>query len=96
MNKKIDPQDKNIKSLFQDFNRVPDYQREFVWGEADPRGEGGEEVEQFLGDIYSEFQNASKDAAPEYFIGTIGHLEICACNESSANDLRFCDGGAAF
>ena len=26
----------------------------------------------------------------------IGHLEICACNESSANDLRFCDGGAAF
>jgi autotransporter-associated beta strand protein len=28
--------------------------------------------------------------------GTTGHLEICACNESSANDLRFCDGGAAF
>jgi hypothetical protein len=26
----------------------------------------------------------------------VGHLEICACNESSANDLRFCDGGAAF
>lgn len=71
MNKQIDPQDRNIKSLFQDFYRVPDYQREYVWGETDPRGEGGEEVEQFLSDIYSEYQNASKNDAPEYFIGTV-------------------------
>lgn len=71
MNKKIDPQDKNLKTLFQDFYRVPDYQREYVWGETDPRGEGGEQVDQFLNDIHMEFENASKDDAPEYFIGTI-------------------------
>lgn len=71
MNKQIDPQDRDIKSLFQDFYRVPDYQREYVWGETDPRGEGGEEVEQFLTDIYGEYQNATKNDAPEYFIGTV-------------------------
>ncbi|KQS57726.1 hypothetical protein ASG17_00770 [Brevundimonas sp. Leaf363] len=71
MNKKIDPQDKSLKTLFQDFYRVPDYQREYVWGESDPKGEGGEEVDQFLNDIHIEFQNATKDDAPEYFIGTI-------------------------
>lgn len=70
-NKKIDPQDKSLKTLFQDFYRVPDYQREYVWGESDPKGEGGEEVDQFLNDIHIEFQNATKDDAPEYFIGTI-------------------------
>jgi hypothetical protein len=69
--KKIDPQDKNLKTLFHDFYRVPDYQREYVWGETDPKGEGGEEVDQFLDDIYTEYQNATKDDAPEYFIGTI-------------------------
>jgi hypothetical protein len=37
----------------------------------DPKGEGGEEVEQFLSDIYTEYLNATKDDAPEYFIGTI-------------------------
>jgi hypothetical protein len=70
-NKKIDPQDKSLKTLFQDFYRVPDYQREYVWGESNPKGEGGEEVDQFLNDIHIEFQNATKDDAPEYFIGTI-------------------------
>ena len=57
--------------MFQDFYRVPDYQREYVWGEADPKGERGDEVEQFLKDIYQEFESATKEAAPEYFIGTI-------------------------
>lgn len=70
-NRKIDPQDKSLKTLFQDFYRVPDYQREFVWGETNPKGEGGEEVDQFLSDIYTEYENATKDDAPEYFIGTI-------------------------
>jgi uncharacterized protein with ParB-like and HNH nuclease domain len=70
-NRKIDPQDKSLKTLFQDFYRVPDYQREFVWGETNPKGEGGEEVDQFLNDIYTEYENATKDDAPEYFIGTI-------------------------
>lgn len=69
--KKIDPQDKSLKTLFQDFYRVPDYQREYVWGETNPKGEGGEEVDQFLTDIHSEYENATKDDAPEYFIGTI-------------------------
>lgn len=63
--------DMTLKRLFQDFYRVPDYQREYVWGETNPKGEGGEEVDQFLNDIYSEFENATKDSAPEYFIGTI-------------------------
>ena len=27
---------------------MPDYQREYVWGEVDPKGERGDEVEQFL------------------------------------------------
>jgi hypothetical protein len=36
--RKIDPQDKSLKTLFQDFYRVPDYQREFVWGETNPKG----------------------------------------------------------
>jgi uncharacterized protein with ParB-like and HNH nuclease domain len=70
-NRKIDPQEKSLKTLFQDFYRVPDYQREFVWGETNPKGEGGEEVDQFLNDIYTEYENATKDDAPEYFIGTI-------------------------
>lgn len=67
----IDSDDMSLKRLFQDFYRVPDYQREFVWGETDTRGNGGEEVEQFLNDIYSEYENATRDNAPEYFIGTI-------------------------
>ncbi len=69
--KKIDPQDKNLKGLFQDFYRVPDYQREYVWGETDAKGIGGEEVDQYLDDIHTEYQNATKDDAPEYFIGTL-------------------------
>jgi hypothetical protein len=63
--------DMTLKRMFQDFYRVPDYQREYVWGETNPKGEGGEEVDQFLNDIYSEYENATKDSAPEYFIGTI-------------------------
>jgi uncharacterized protein with ParB-like and HNH nuclease domain len=60
-----------LKRFFQDFYRVPDYQREYVWGEADPKGQRGDEVEQFLRDIQNEFENANAQTAPEYFIGTI-------------------------
>jgi hypothetical protein len=63
--------DMTLKRMFQDFYLVPDYQREYVWGEANPNGEGGEEVDQFLSDIYTEFESATKNFAPEYFIGTI-------------------------
>ncbi|RSU64087.1 DUF262 domain-containing protein [Sphingomonas sp. S-NIH.Pt1_0416] len=64
-------QDMTLKRLFQDFYRVPDYQREYVWGEADAKGEGGDQVDQFLSDIHIEFEAATQHFAPEYFIGTI-------------------------
>ena len=67
----IDSEDMTLKRLFQDFYRVPDYQREYVWGETNPKGEGGEEVEQFLHDIYSEYDSEAKTSSPEYFVGTI-------------------------
>jgi hypothetical protein len=67
----VQSDDMTLKRVFQDFYRVPDYQREYVWGEADPKGERGDEVEQFLKDIYQEFESATKEVAPEYFIGTI-------------------------
>jgi hypothetical protein len=67
----IQSDDMALKRVFQDFYRVPDYQREYVWGEADPKGQKGDEVEQFLRDIYGEFENATAHTAPEYFIGTI-------------------------
>lgn len=63
--------DLSIGQVFQDFYRVPDYQREYVWGESDAKGERGDEVEQFLKDIHSEFEQATEQSAPEYFIGTI-------------------------
>jgi hypothetical protein len=52
----IRSEDMSIKRLFQDFYREPDYQREYVWGEKDPKGERGDEVDQFLDDIHTEFQ----------------------------------------
>jgi uncharacterized protein with ParB-like and HNH nuclease domain len=61
------------------FYRVPDYQREYVWGERDPKGERGDEVNQFLDDIHTEFQGATKESAPEYFIGMI---VVCPSAES--------------
>ncbi|MGU3463580.1 DUF262 domain-containing protein [Methylobacterium sp. C33D] len=67
----ITSQDLSLAQIFLSFYRVPDYQREYVWGERDAKGERGEEVEQFLKDIHSEFEEATKDSAPEYFIGTI-------------------------
>ncbi|WP_374944450.1 DUF262 domain-containing protein [Sphingomonas sp.] len=64
-------QDLSLAEVFQAFYRVPDYQREYVWGEPDAKGERGDEVEQFLRDIHSEFELATGQDAPEYFIGTI-------------------------
>jgi uncharacterized protein with ParB-like and HNH nuclease domain len=66
----IQSDDMTVKRMLQDFYSVPDYQREYVWGETDQRGERGDEVEQFLQDIYQEFQDATDASAPEYFIGT--------------------------
>ena len=79
----ITSQDLSIGQIFQNFYRVPDYQREYIWGEVDAKGERGEEVEQFLKDIFSEFEQATKDDAPEYFIGTI----VVCPGEDSVFDL---------
>lgn len=68
-------QDLSLGEVFQSFYRVPDYQREYVWGEPDARGERGDEVEQFLSDIRAEYEQATSEAAPEYFIGTV---VVCA------------------
>jgi uncharacterized protein with ParB-like and HNH nuclease domain len=76
----IESADMSIKTVFQEFYRVPDYQREYVWGQLDKRGRKGDEVEQFLADIYSEFQQATERFAPEYFIGTI---VVCPSPDSS-------------
>ena len=67
----IQSDDMTLKRVFQDFYRVPDYQREYVWGKTDPKGERGDEVEQFLNDIQREFDASTKDGAPEYLIGSI-------------------------
>jgi hypothetical protein len=67
----IHSEDMTLKRVFQDFYRVPDYQREYVWGEADPKGERGDEVDQFMNDIHTEFEAATDENAPEYFIGTV-------------------------
>lgn len=63
--------DMTLGKVFKDFYRVPDYQREYVWGEQGDKNEKGDEVEQFLKDILREFQEATDASAPEYFIGTI-------------------------
>ncbi|TSB01617.1 DUF262 domain-containing protein [Sphingorhabdus contaminans] len=67
----IDSEDLSLSKFFQSFYRVPDYQREYVWGEKENKGQRGDEVEQFLADIYSEFDQLSENYAPEYFIGTV-------------------------
>ena len=70
----IKSEDMTLKRAFQDFYTVPDYQREYVWGEADAKGQRGDEVEQFLRDIQTEFEMATEQNAPEYFIGTIEYV----------------------
>lgn len=67
----IDSKDLQISDVFKDFYRVPDYQREYVWGEADSKGERGDEVDKFLDDIFRELDASDGKEPPEYFIGTI-------------------------
>lgn len=67
----IQSDDMTLKRVFQDFYRVPDYQREYVWGGVEQNGQRGEQVEDFLRDVYQEFKSATQEVAPEYFIGTI-------------------------
>ena len=69
--KSIDSNDLQLSDVFKDFYRVPDYQREYVWGETGREGERGDEVEKFLDDIYRELEAVEGGQPPEYFIGTI-------------------------
>ncbi len=55
--------DISVSGLFQSFYVVPDYQREFVWEDA--------EVEQLLSDVLGAMGDNSLDNQPEYFIGSI-------------------------
>lgn len=73
---KITSQDLNIDKLFDDFYIIPEYQREYVWKEAN--------VEQLLQDIYVEFPSSNYEhKADDYFIGS-----IIVCNqEDSENNL---------
>jgi len=71
MSDTIKSDDMTLKRVFQEFYRVPDYQREYVWGGIEPNGQRGEQVEQFLRDIHQEFGTATAASAPEYFVGTI-------------------------
>ena len=43
-------------------------QREYVWGEPDPKGHRGGEVEQFLADLHNEFETATETTAPKYLM----------------------------
>jgi hypothetical protein len=58
----IESQDMTLGKLFDDFYVVPDYQREYIWGER--------EVEQLLDDVHAEFQ-ANHGTESEYFVGSI-------------------------
>ena len=60
----------SIRQVFQDYYVVPNYQRDYVWGEnAHDKNEN--EVELFLSDIHKEFDLHSEISPTEYFIGTI-------------------------
>ncbi len=69
MYKKISFNDLEIQKLFQNFYIIPNYQREYVWGEK--------EVNQLLSDIYDAFCDNSES---EYFLGSI---VVCRSREST-------------
>ncbi len=56
----IESKDETVSSVFKDFYVVPNYQREYVWGEL--------EVDQLLKDIRTE---QAEGTDTEYFIGSI-------------------------
>lgn len=62
---KIDSSDLSITDIFNDFYSVPDFQREYVWQEAN--------IQKLLEDIYDEFYDEAGNLVegPEYFLGSI-------------------------
>ncbi len=65
-----------VPDLFQKFYLIPDYQREYVWGE--------DEVRQLLDDIYIQYNH---NLETEFFLGSI---VVCGINDS--NNLEVIDG----
>ena len=63
----ITSKDLSIGKLFDDFYVVPNYQREFVWGE--------QEVRKLVDDIYAEFVSGGDEHQIEYFVGS---MVVCA------------------
>jgi uncharacterized protein with ParB-like and HNH nuclease domain len=63
----ITSKDLSIGKLFDNFYVVPNYQREFVWGE--------QEVKKLVDDIYSEFVSGGDQHQIEYFVGS---MVVCA------------------
>ncbi len=57
-----------LNKLFQNFYVVPEYQREYVWGEK--------EVNQLMNDLYGHFKNSPKS---EYFLGS---LVVCKLEDT--------------
>lgn len=62
----------NVQNCFKNFYLVPDYQREYVWGEA--------QVNQLLSDLLESYQADSKK---EYFLGNV----VVFQNEESFYEL---------
>ncbi len=82
MSGSIESKDVDIRGLFQDYYVVPDYQRDYVWGENSAE-RPIDEVELFLSDIHREFEEHSPKTKTEYFIGTI----ITCENKSGSYDV---------
>jgi uncharacterized protein with ParB-like and HNH nuclease domain len=63
MEGQITSKDLSIGRLFEEFYSVPNYQREFVWGE--------EQVRKLVDDIYAEFESGGEQHQIEYFVGSM-------------------------
>jgi uncharacterized protein with ParB-like and HNH nuclease domain len=59
----ITSKDLSVGALFEDFYVVPNYQREFVWGEK--------EVRKLLDDIFAEFTSGDDQRLIDYFVGSM-------------------------
>jgi len=82
----IESNDLNISKVFHSYYRVPDYQRDYVWGENARKGSTENEVELLLTDIFEEYELHTKMKPAEYFIGT-----IITC-ENNQNTFDLIDG----
>ena len=76
MSKIIRFTDLAVQKLFQNFYIIPEYQREYVWGEK--------EVKQLVNDIYEQF---SANPEAEYFLGS-----VVVCKSKGEDKYEVIDG----